>query len=322
MKISNFKFQIGLLVVLVFIGIILAQRASAQEIIRTMTIIPPTVEQNLSPGGKAEGTMKVINDSSSPLSFTVSVNDFIVEDSQGTPTMLAPNTLSKKFGAASWIGVAPSSFTVPPHEKQILNYYIQIPSDARPGGHYASVIFTPTNDVSIQGTGASVETKVGTLFYISVSGTINEYAMITKFLANSFQEYGPINIATTIKNFGDLHIKPTGQITIYDMFGRKIESSTFAKFNIFPLASRDYQNSLGSQIMIGRFKANILASYGQNNNLPLIANVYFWVFPWKIALIIILVIIAIILGIKYWKKKSSKEENSVKDEDQPQIIHH
>ena len=93
------------------------------------------------------------------------------------------------------------------------------------------------------------------------------------------------------------------------MFGRKIETSSFAKFNIFPSAARDYQNSIGAKIMIGRFKANILTSYGQNNNLPLIANVYFWVFPWKIALIIILVIIAIILGIKYWKKKEIKELN-------------
>ncbi|MDO8620894.1 MAG: hypothetical protein Q7R31_01295 [Candidatus Levybacteria bacterium] len=320
---KNFKIKIGLLVVFVYLFIgLLSPKATAQEDIRTMTIVPPTVEQSLDPGGKAEGTMKVINDSNSPLSFTVSVNDFIVEDAKGTPNLLAPNTLSKKFSASSWIGVTPSSFIVPPHDKQVLNYYIQVPSYARPGGHYASVVFTPTNNIGIQGTGASVETKVGTLFYISVSGTINEYAMITKFLTNSFQEYGPVSIATTIKNFGDLHIKPAGQITIYDMFGRKIESSTFPKFNIFPLASRDYQNSIGAKIMIGRFRANILTSYGQNNNLPLIANVYFWVFPWKIALIIILAIIAIILGTKYWKKKSSKEEDSVKDEDQPQIIHH
>ena len=283
--------------------------AGAQETVRTMTIVPPTVEQSLDPGGKAEGVMKVINDSTTPLSFTVAVNDFIVEDTKGTPNMLPANTLSKKFSASSWIGVTPNSFTVLPHDKQVLNYYIQVPSYARPGGHYASVVFTPTSNIGVQGTGASVETKVGTLFYISVSGTISEYAMITKFLANSFQEYGPVNMVTTIKNFGDLHIKPAGQITIYDMFGRKIETSSFAKFNIFPSAARDYQNSIGAKIMIGRFKANILTSYGQNNNLPLIANVYFWVFPWKIALIIILVIIAIILGIKYWKKKEIKELN-------------
>ncbi len=310
MKILNFKFQIGLLVVFVYLFIgLLSPKATAQETVRTMTIVPPTVEQKLDPGGTAEGIMKVINDSASPLSFTVSVNDFIVEDTKGTPNLLAPNTLSKKFSASSWIGVVPSSFTVLPHDKQILNYFIQIPSYARPGGHYASVVFTPTNNIGLQGTGASVETKVGTLFYISVSGTINEYAMITKFLANSFQEYGPVNIVTTIKNFGDLHIKPAGQITIYDMFGRKIETSSFTKFNIFPSASRDYQNAIGAKIMIGRFRANILTSYGQNNNLPLIANVYFWVFPWKIATVIILAIIAGILVTIYSKKRKIKEVN-------------
>ena len=48
--------------------------------------------------------------------------------------------------------------------------------------------------------------------------------------------------------------------------------------------------------MIGPYKAVLMASYGVNNNLPLTATVYFWVFPWRIALVITLAIIAIILG--------------------------
>ena len=92
--------------------------ATAQETLRTFTIVPPTVSQTLDPGGRAEGVMKVINDSSEPLVFTASIHDFIVDNALGTPNLLPPDTLSKKFSAASWIGVTPNSFTVEPHQNR------------------------------------------------------------------------------------------------------------------------------------------------------------------------------------------------------------
>lgn len=280
--------------------------AGAQESIRTITIVPPTVSQTLNAGEISEGKMKVINDSNGPLTFSASVADFIVSDTQGTPNLLPPNTLSKKYSAAAWIGVTPDTFTVAPHQKQELNYFIQVPADARPGGHYAAVVYSPLPSGSVEGTGASVETKMGTLFYIAVDGPINEQARVSKFSAPSFQEYGPVDILTNIKNLSDLHIRPAGTIVIYDFLGRKIDSQALMPVNIFPQASRDYKNTLGAKIMIGRFKANLLAGYGRKNNLPLLATVYFWVFPWRIVLVLILIIVAAVLGWKYWRKKKAK----------------
>ena len=297
---------ICLLVVLVCIGSIFSPKASAQEV-RTFTIVPPSIQQTLDPGGIKEGVMKVINDSSEPLIFTASVQDYIVEDSKGTPKILPPNVLSNKYSASSWIGVSPSTFTIPPHEKQILNYYMQIPRDAAPGGHYAAVIFNPANATGVEGTGASVETQLGTLFYISINGQINEFSKITRFFANTFQEYGPVKIQTQIKNLGDLHIKPTGAIKVADSLGRTIQTEKLSGYNIFPSTARDYENTFGQKIMIGRYKASAEANYGRNNKLPLIATLYFWVFPWKIALVGILAIIAIILGVITIKKKAQKE---------------
>ncbi len=301
---------IGLLVVLVLIGSILVQRGNAQEAIRTFTIVPPTVAHTLDAGRNAEGTMKVINDSSTTLSFTATINDFVVNDNNGTPSLLAPNILSKKFGASSWIAVYPQNFTIPPHEKQLLNYYVQVPPNARPGGHYAAVVFTPSNSIGVNGTGASVETKAGSLFYISVNGLVNEYSIVSKFFANRFQEYGPVKIETSIKNRGDLHIKPIGTITITDLLGIKIETQNLAERNIFPDTTRDYNNQFGQKIMIGRFKASLLASYGVKDNLPLMSTVYFWVFPWKLAVIITLAIIAMILGLMYLKKRKRVNDES------------
>lgn len=281
--------------------------AGAQELQRNITIVPPIIKQTLNPGEKTEGILKVINDSTDTLSFTANVNDFVVDNPNGIPNLLPNNTLSKRFSGASWIGIVPPDFIIAPHGEQVLNYYLQVPLDARPGGHYAAAVYTPTSNVSVKGSGASVQTKMGTLFLITVNGNINESSMVSRFTGNSFQEYGPVKMTTQIINNGDLHITPIGKIVVTDIFGKIVDQQKLTSLDIFPTASRIYTNTTGGKIMIGPFKATLLASYGRNNNLPLSATFYFWVFPWKIALLMLLVIVALILGIMLWRKRGNKQ---------------
>jgi hypothetical protein len=310
------KLLIGLILSVVFtiVGV-----ATAQEVQRTFTVVNPAIVQNLNPGDTAEGTTKVINDSTVPLTFSVGVQDYIVVDGKGTPNILPPNTLNNKYSAASWIGVTPSTFTIKPGEKQTLNYYIQIPRDAKPGGHYAALVYQPKVDATANATGGVVNTQIGSLFYVTVKGPIKEDASIVKFFANSFQEYGPVKILTQIKNNGDLHITPKGSIILTGLFKNSTyifndqKQSSVPVGNIFPETLRDFENSVGSNLMIGRYKAVLLANYGVNNNLPLTATLYFWVFPWRLALVIILAVLAIILGYMYWKKRKKDNSKATKE---------
>lgn len=282
-------------------------KVHAQEAVRTITVTPPTVSVTDNPGYYTEGTMGIINDSNSPITFKADMHDFIVQDNAGTPEILPANTLMTTYSAAAWMGVTPQTFTIQPKKRQNLNYFIQIPGNARPGGHYAAVVFVPVNGKgTAENTGSQVNGQVGTLFSVAVNGPIKESASVTKFFANGLQEYGPVNILSQIKNYGDLHIKPNGYITVSDMLGRKA-ILPLRENNIFPQAARDYENQFGGGLMIGRFKAELLASYGVNNNLPLAATVYFWIFPWKIVLVVILIIIAIILGFMYYRKNGLKK---------------
>ncbi len=301
---------LAIIALTIYYLISLSRSASAQETIRTYTISPPTINQKLDPGQNIEGKLKVINGTDSDLSFNVSIRDFIVEDTLGTPKFLPNNMLSNKYSAASWIQVAPSSFTVKSKQIQELSYYIHIPLNARPGGHYAAVVYAPSNGIELGGTGTIVNTEAGSLFYITISGPIKEDGLVSKFLVNPSQEYGPIKILTQIKNLGDLHIAPKASITVSGPFYSKTQE--LQTHNIFPEAARDFENTFGQTWMIGRYKASLLGTYGTNNNLPLIATTYFWVFPWRISLVIILSIVALILFILYLRKRS-KERNETNE---------
>ena len=289
------------LFVYLFIGSILAQRASAQAS-RTLTVVSPTVELSLNPGEKAEGTVALINEGKDTLPISLSIYDFIVQSSRGEPSLLPPNTLSKRFSAASWIGVTPASFILKPGQRQTISYYVQVPPAARPGGHYAALIFKSQDAIEFQGSGASLETQMGALFYLTVKGPVKEQIKITRFFASNFWEYGPVKIQTQIENLGDSHIKPIATITIFDWLGRRIEMQALKEGNIFPTANREYQNPVGQKIMIGRFKAILSLIYGKSNNQVLTANLYFWVFPWKLILIFLTVLSVILIILLRFRK--------------------
>jgi len=281
--------------------------AFAQEppqAIRTMTIVPPAVEYSLAPGDKKEGVMKVINDGNELLTFTAMVRDYVVSDNHGTPQILAPNDLSVKRSAAAWLGVTPSTFTILPHQKQELNYFLQVPLDAAPGGHYAAVIYEPTQTIPVEGTGTGVQTQIGTLFYLGVKGPITEAANAV-MSAKGFSEYGPVKVQTEIFNNGDLHIKPKGEITVTNIFGQRT-ILPLEEHNIFPEKSFLNENSFGTKFMLGRYTARLSATYGRDNNLPLVAVVSFIVFPWKIATVITLIVIILVLLFIMRERKKKK----------------
>jgi len=279
--------------------------ANAQEDQRTINLTNPTLTHVLNPGDKTEGITKITNQSNIPLTFNLSVQDFIVTDTLGTPNILPPNTLNNKYSAASWIGISPNTFTLQPGQQQTINYYIQVPADARPGGHYAAITYTPAVDKNVSGSGSTVNSELSSIFYITINGPILEKALVSKFFVNSFSEYGPVKILTQIKNLGDLHTSPKTTITVSGLFYN--QSKDLDSHNIFPEAARDFENTFGQTFMIGRYKAMLIGSYGENNNLPLVANVYFWVFPWRIATIIALAIVALILATLYLRKRKKPE---------------
>lgn len=280
--------------------VIFAQETNA----RSITIVPPAADFKINPKDTTEGILKVVNNSSNKLTFKVQVKDFVVEDSVGTPHILPDDTLSQKYSASSWIAVSPDTFTVEPGKTQQLNYYVQVPADARPGGHYAAIVYEPQEAIGVQGTGTGVETHLGTLFYVRVNGDIVENATVKKFEPeHKVSEYGPVTINTQIGNYSDTHIRPVGTVSVKNLLGQVVFTQALEEHNIFPEAVRDFQNSVGKKLMMGVYFAELRATYGTSNNLTLFASTNFFVFPWKIMAVVTLAVVAIILLIIFMRRR-------------------
>lgn len=125
----------------------------------------------------------------------------------------------------------------------------------------------------------------------------------------SFFENGPITFVTRIKNEGNIHVKPSGDIEIRDMFGNL--SATLPinkqepKSNVLPDSTRRFETQFNKSWMIGRYTANLTLGYGTGGQ-AITNTISFWVIPYKLILISLLVLATVVFVLKRMIKVYNK----------------
>jgi hypothetical protein len=282
-----------------------------------LSAIPPRLEITAKPGEVVTKELKLRNEAATTRTITTNVKDFIVSDTDGTPTQVDSADIDNRWAASDWVHLSPTSFSLKPGETKGLTVSIIVPEDAAPGGHYAVVLHNPQNEAVLSETGSSIETNVGTLLYITVPGDVRQEARLDKFSAPKFSEFGPIPISTAITNLSDIHIAPKGSIKITNWFGGTTSDIPLPTFNIFPYTNRLFDTTLPQKFLFGRYKAQLNAAYGTAGGL-VTGVIYFWVIPWRIILLVI-ISITLIGALFYLLKNTHNSQTKDNDEDLPPI---
>lgn len=281
-----------------------------------LTVGPARQQIAINPGETTSFAIKYYNQSEIPLSGVVNVADFVVDSSDGSPRIIDNvDQANPKFTASKWVTLSLENITIASNDRVIVSGSLSVPKDARPGGRYVSVYFEPAVGTPLSGgAGGStgVAPRIASLLYIRVNGPIKENAYISQMFAKSFYEYGPIEVTAQILNSGDYHIRPRGVFTLTNQLGDTVEQSNLKEANIFPDAVRMFTSTVGEKWMMGKYKITLNATYGEKAGV-IERSIFVWVFPWRIALIVILtlIILSIIGGAIYKNiivKEASLEE--------------
>lgn len=280
-----------------FILLFLAAPVLAAETLST-TVIPPRLELEALPGATVQETLRVRNETDTDQAFLVAVTDFIVSDNQGTP-LPVNETVSGRWSLASWITVSPKQVLVPAGQTAAVDLVISLPQNALAGGHYAMVTYSPVTDSQLNGSGAAINPQVGSLVYLKVIGDVTEAVNLKEFKVDQFfKHYGPTRIAAEIENLGDIHVRPSGKLTVTNWLRDEVYSADLEELNIFPFAARVYDWTFPGKWHLGRFAARLTAAAG-DSNIPLTGLIYFWIVPVKelslIAAALVLIITLIII---------------------------
>jgi len=283
-----------------------------------LVVYPARNQIEVEPGEKHYLTINFYNQLDQPISGYFKVADFIVDNKNGEPRLIDDvNLAPPKYAASSWISLLYDKATLPANERVRLQLTISVPKDVKPGGKYAAIFFQsgetlPDRSIPEQ-KGIGTALRIASLIYIKVKGPITEKAFISRFFAPKFFEYGPIKVEFDIYNRGDYHITPKGTVSLADFFNNPVEKKLIEEKNVFPDSVRTYQLNLGKKWLIGKYKANLSASYGETGQ-ALTSSLEVWVFPWRVALVIVLTLIIITLLIKHFYKDLIKKEINLEKE--------
>lgn len=297
----------------------------AQQLTK-LSVSPVTFELNANPGDKLVNQIKVSNLSDSELLLETKIENIVSTGDRGQVQLTVGDT---SYSLSKWVSVDVAKFSLAPKEVRNLTFTIQVPTNAEPGGHYGSLLFGTIASATSGSTGVGVGQKLGTLLLVKVSGQSNENAIIKSIAPKSYNgewdekltvdgegkilvpktndlsnvptqkyfDHGPIAFDLKFNNLGNVHVKPSGFVTIYNVFQRKIVELPIDQRNVFPGSDRQIAVIWPkSKLWGGYYRAEATAVYGSSNQL-MTNSIAFWVFP-KVIAIVLAVLLLIFVFIR------------------------
>jgi hypothetical protein len=284
---------------------------------QALEIAPPVIYISVNPGQTLTTQILIRDISSGDLIVAGQANDFVASGEDGTPKILLNNNDSNNpYTLKNWVAPLPNLLLIPRQIKS-MTVTLNVPANASPGGHYGVIRFTATPP-SLQGSGVSLSASLGALMLVTVSGKITEGLTVSQFSVNnggksgSFFQSGPLNFVEALKNTGNVHVQPIGQVSITDMFGKKLAAVNvnLPPGNILPQSIRKFQQPLdktviGNKRLFGRYTANLKVTYGTSHKV-LTASLVFWVIPWKLIIVIIILLVGGFFILRYLLKRYNR----------------
>ncbi len=173
---------------------------------------PARFEVSLPPGEIAEGDYYVQNDTDQPAHIIVEPENWFKEAYD-----------YGKLDIKDWVGFDIYEFDLKPKEIKKLRLRIEVPKDVK--GELVSQIFFTSTVLKEDGQPVEgIKARVGSVLYVAIKGTEIVDAEITDIAISKEpgKDKDLLKIEANVKNKGNVHIRPTGQVTIEDRAGKKI----------------------------------------------------------------------------------------------------
>lgn len=242
-----------------------------------------------------------------------------IENQPGTAIILTDEEESEAlYSASKWITIDKESLELVPNKNTKLKYTVNVPLDVTNGEYTAQIFLISESDAKIPGTAAFTNLAAGMPILIQIGDEFVENAELLRFTAEK-KTYEKVNVQflTQIKNIGDTHITPAGEIVIENIFKQEVARIPFNRNrqsllrdnlgNYVDNWSQSGYLSPSKVLAIGPMKAKLLVTYRsvQPGFATLFAESTFWIIPWKLLLGILLVLLTGII-ILISKKKIQK----------------
>jgi len=313
-----------------------------------ITVSPMPVLLSAKPGSSLNYNLRVQNSGTADTKLRVDLYKFGANGSTGQPQLSKPGP-GDDF--TNWVSFSPAIFDAPPNVWINVNLSIKPPKDAAFGYYFAAVfspaspqLTTKSNSNTIQGAAAIL-----VLLDVNAPGEKRQLSTVSLTTDKKVYEYLPVKFSIKVRNTGNVHASPAGDIFISKGNGPAIATLDInpAQGNILPGTTRSFDitwtdgfpvfqynkkndvvatDKKGNPIYklnwdfskvnkfrFGHYTAHLLLTYDNGSqDIPVNGYVSFWVIPWKLMLIVMLVVLAILTGLVMMLRGGFKRASRLK----------
>ncbi len=323
--------------------------AATQSIPYQLTTSPVSLNVSGKPGTSVSSDLRVRNDAPTPQKIHISTVKFGAEGEEGRPYLADRGPKDDYF---DWVKFSVNDFELPANAWQTVKMTINIPLSAANGYYYGIRFSRVGDDVTNPGKQTLAGSNTILVLLDAVNPNAKRQLEVISFEATkSVYEALPSQFQAKLRNTGNVHIVVAGSVFI--MQGKKnlaVIDFNKAGGNILPGSNRIFTNDwsdgfphfevqkdeagkdkldkLGKpiykikwnfdqiqKIRFGQYTAKLVAVYQSNDgkDMPLEAEVSFWVIPWRLIGVIVLVLLFVPIGMyatgrTIWKKAKHRKE--------------
>ena len=234
-----------------------------------MNIDPPRIELSAAPKSETGGYITILNDDeNNPIHIKAYINDLVYLPDGSNDFLPGGST---PWTVSDWLKIGPTEFDVPPGDQVKVRYIANIPEGVR-GGRYGVVFFevSPSLEELKGRTGAAINVRLGTIFLISVAGTEEYRAALEDLKVGAVDKDGSFEIYCTVRNGGNVLIRPNGPVKIIDSSKTEIAELTLntGKTGVLPGTNRQFSVKYdGKKLAPGEYFVQVVLDYGGEDYL-------------------------------------------------------
>lgn len=263
-------------------------------------ISPLTFNLEIPTTASSSGSIIVTNQNDTVLNYVIETENFASVDDQGAVSFAGQEEPTGVTSLADWFTYdSPKEGSLAPRKDTTINFTIDVPEGAEPGGHYAAIFAREVKKNPSGQAEIGIASRVGTLVLVSVPGITTKTAQMSDFTYPKFVWHGPNEFTMKVKNTGTVHYDSKGTVELKSILGQ-VTTVDMGSHTIIPNSSRTYLGTWLSKYPFGYY--NVTASVLDGNNQPVTETGIIWAIPLLIVIPTILGLIILIWLITYLRK--------------------
>lgn len=302
------RLKIPYLFICLLVYLFIAQTTNATSL--SLSIDPPITVINAIPPTNVTSIINIQNKDDSQITLQIQIKPFRAKGENGELEYSRDSLEILKDIRVMDAGAPVKSITLEPKQKKELALNIDVPKNTNISDYYFSILFISTGSSSVESNSSQNQIGIVTNVLLSVGPMENSTAVLEEFSSGIFLEKGPVPFTVRVKNTGTHFIKPTGAITVKNMFGQTVGKLDLLNVNVLSGSIRAipndaYAESLSTDLkhpltlwkesfLLGLYTATLNISLSEEGPI-FTRTIYFFAFPFQSLIIIVIIAIMVIV---------------------------